>query len=159
MDVLATVVVVAFIVIALWALLVLAVWRSAPSRATTIDVVRLLPDLIRLTTRLARDPATPRSCKLALGGLAVWLAFPIDVIPEFIPVVGPLDDIVMSAIVLRWVGRRVGDGTLRTHWPGTPEGFELVLRLLGRPTPTLTVRGSQHRDPDEHRNDASTGSR
>jgi uncharacterized membrane protein YkvA (DUF1232 family) len=116
----------------LWVLLVLAVWRSAPSRATAIDVVRLLPDLLRLTAGLARDPSTPRSCKVALAGLAVWLASPIDLIPEFVPVIGPLDDIVVSAIVLRWVGRRVGDEALRAHWPGSDDGFGLVMRLLGR---------------------------
>ena len=62
---------------------------------------------------LARDPRTPRSSKDALGGLAVWLASPIDLIPEFLPVIGPLDDIVLTAIVLRWVGRRVGVDALR----------------------------------------------
>jgi uncharacterized membrane protein YkvA (DUF1232 family) len=120
------------IVLGLWTLVVLAVWRSAPSRATAVDVIRLLPDLLRLSAGLARDPATPRSCKLALAGLAVWLASPIDLIPEFVPVIGPLDDIVVAAIVLRWVGRRVGDDALRAHWPGSDEGFALVLRLLGR---------------------------
>lgn len=121
------------VVLGLWALVVLVVWRSAPSRATAVDVVRLLPDLLRLTAGLARDPSTPRACKVALAGLAVWLASPIDLIPEFVPVVGPLDDIVVSAIVLRWVGRRVGDEALRAHWPGSDEGFGLVMRMLGRP--------------------------
>lgn len=128
-----TAVLIGFLVfLGLWALLVVVVWRSAPSRATAIDVVRLLPDLLRMTAGLARDPSTPRSCKVALGGLAVWLASPIDLIPEFVPVIGPLDDIVVSAIVLRWVGRRVGEDALRAHWRGSDEGFELVLRLLGR---------------------------
>lgn len=120
------------VVLAVWALAVLLVWRSAPSRATAVDVVRLLPDVLRLTAGLARDPATPRSCKLALAGLAVWLASPIDLIPEFIPVIGPLDDIVITAIVLRWVGGRVGVDGLRRHWPGSDAGFALVLRLLAR---------------------------
>ena len=102
------------VLLALWALLVLLVWRAAPSRASALDVVRLLPDLLRMTAGLARDPGTPRSCRLALGGLAVWLASPIDLIPEFVPVIGPLDDIVVSAIVLRWVGRRVGIDALRS---------------------------------------------
>lgn len=120
------------VVLAAWALIVIWIWRSSPSRATVVDVVRLLPDVFRLATGLARDPATPRSCRLALAGLAVWIASPIDLIPEFVPVAGPLDDIVVAAIVLRWVGRRVGDDALRAHWPGTPDGFALVLRLLGR---------------------------
>jgi uncharacterized membrane protein YkvA (DUF1232 family) len=133
MNPLLVVLIAVVVFLVLWALVVFAVWRSAPSRATAVDVVRLLPDILRLTAALARDPATPRSCKLALGGLALWLANPIDLIPEFVPVIGPLDDIVMAAIVLRWVGRRVGDDGLRAHWSGSPEGFELVMRLLGRP--------------------------
>jgi uncharacterized membrane protein YkvA (DUF1232 family) len=128
-----TVLIVLLIVLAIWAVVIVAVWRSAPSKASATDVVRLLPDLLRLAASLARDPVTPRSCRLALAGLAVWIASPIDLIPEFVPGIGPLDDIVVAAIVLRWVGRRVGEGALRSHWPGTPDGFTLVLRLLGRP--------------------------
>lgn len=131
MDALGTLIVAVVIVLAAWALVIVAVWRAAPSRATVIDVVRLLPDLVRLAARLVRDPGTPRSSRLALAGLAVWIASPIDLIPEFVPVIGPLDDIVVATIVLRWVGRRVGEDALRTHWPGTSDGFDLVLRLLG----------------------------
>ena len=131
-DVLPAALITILVVLGLWALVVVAVWRAAPSRASARDVVRLLPDLLRLTARLARDPATPRSCKVALAGLGVWLASPIDLIPEFVPVIGPLDDIVVTAIVLRWVGRRVGDEALRAHWPGSEDGFGLVLRLIGR---------------------------
>jgi uncharacterized membrane protein YkvA (DUF1232 family) len=133
MDVLPVALITIAVILGLWALVVVAVWRSAPSQASALDVVRLLPDLLRMTAGLARDPGTPRSCKLALGGLAVWLASPIDLIPEFVPVIGPLDDIVVTAIVLRWVGRRVGLDALRAYWPGSDEGFGLVLRLLGRP--------------------------
>jgi uncharacterized membrane protein YkvA (DUF1232 family) len=133
MDVLPVALITVAVILGLWALVVVAVWRSAPSQASALDVVKLLPDVLRMTAGLARDPGTPRSCKLALGGLAVWLASPIDLIPEFVPVIGPLDDIVVTAIVLRWVGRRVGLDALRAHWPGSDEAFRLVLRLLGRP--------------------------
>jgi uncharacterized membrane protein YkvA (DUF1232 family) len=132
-DVVSVALITIVVILGLWALVVVAVWRAAPSRASALDVVRLLPDLLRMTAGLARDARTPRSCKLALGGLAVWLASPIDLIPEFVPVIGPLDDIVVTAIVLRWVGRRVGVDALRAHWHGSDEGFGLVLRLLGRP--------------------------
>jgi uncharacterized membrane protein YkvA (DUF1232 family) len=121
------------VLLGIWALVLVAVWLAAPSQASALDLVRLLPDLLRMTAGMARDPAMPRSCKVALGGLALWLASPIDLIPEFIPVIGPLDDIVVTAIVLRWVGRRVGIDSLRAHWPGSDEGFGLVRRLLGRP--------------------------
>ena len=121
------------IVLAVWALAILLIWRLAPGRSSLVDAVRLLPDVLRLAAGLARDPATPMSCRIALAGLAVWIASPIDLIPEFVPVVGPLDDIVVAAIVLRWVGRRVGEDALRAHWPGSDEGFALVQRMLGRP--------------------------
>lgn len=134
MEVLPTILAVILVVLAVWAIVIIAVWRSAPSKASAMDVVRLLPDVLRMAARLARDPVTPRSSRIALAGLAVWIASPIDLIPEFLPVIGPLDDIVVAAIVLRWVGRRIGVGALRAHWPGTPEGFALVLRLLGRST-------------------------
>jgi uncharacterized membrane protein YkvA (DUF1232 family) len=132
MEALPTVLAVILLVLAAWAIVVILVWRSAPSEASAMDVVRLLPDVLRMAAGLARDPGTPRSSRLALAGLAVWIASPIDLIPEFLPVIGPLDDIVVAAIVLRWVGRRIGVEALRAHWPGTPEGFALVLRLLGR---------------------------
>jgi len=132
-DPLPTVLVVILLVLAIWAIVIVAVWRSAPSKASAMDVVRLLPDVLRLAAGLARDPVTPRSCRLALAGLALWIASPIDLIPECLPVIGPLDDIVVAAIVLRWVGRRLGEDALRAHWPGTAEGFGLVVRLLGRP--------------------------
>ena len=131
MDAVQALIVAVVIVLAAWALLVVAVWRAAASNATVIDVVRLLPDVLRLAAGLARDPATPRSSRVALAGLAIWIASPIDLIPEFVPVIGPLDDIVVAAIVLRWVGRRIGEDALRAHWPGSSDGFDLVLRLLG----------------------------
>lgn len=132
MDALPTILIVILFMLAAWATVLVVVWRSAPSEASALDVVRMLPDVLRLTAGLAQDPATPRSCKVALAVLAVWLASPIDLIPEFVPVIGPLDDIVVTAIVLRWVGRRVGHEALRAHWPGSEDGFGLVLRLLGR---------------------------
>jgi uncharacterized membrane protein YkvA (DUF1232 family) len=133
MEALPSILGVILVVLAVWAIVVFLVWRSAPSEASAMDVVRLLPDVLRMAARLARDPVTPRSSRLALAGLALWIASPIDLIPEFLPVIGPLDDIVVAAIVLRWVGRRIGVDALRAHWPGTPDGFALVLRLLGRP--------------------------
>ena len=133
MDPLPIALAVILVVLGVWALAVIVLWRAAPAKTTLLDAVRLLPDVLRLAAGLARDPTTPRSCRLALAGLALWIASPIDQIPEFIPVLGPVDDIVVAAIVLRWVGRRIGEDALRAHWPGTTEGFSLVLRLLGRP--------------------------
>jgi uncharacterized membrane protein YkvA (DUF1232 family) len=131
-DALRTVFAVVVALLAAWAVTIVLIWRFAPNQARLLDVVRLLPDVLRLAASLAADPTTPRSSRVALAVLAVWIASPIDLIPEFVPVIGPLDDIVVAAIVLRWVGRRVGEETLRSHWPGSAEGFGLVLRLLGR---------------------------
>jgi uncharacterized membrane protein YkvA (DUF1232 family) len=131
MDVLSTVLVVVLILLAVRAIVLVVCGARRPARPAPLDVVRMLPDVLRLTAGRARDPATPRSCKVALAGLAVWLASPIDPIPEFLPVIGPLDDIVVTAIVLRWVGRRVGEQGLRAHWPGSDDGFGLLLRMLG----------------------------
>ena len=148
-DLLPAVLVGILVFLGLWALLLVVVWRSAPSRATAIDVVRLLPDLLRMTAGLARDPSTPRSCKVALGGLAVWLASPIDLIPEFVPVIGPLDDIVVSAIVLRWVGRRVGRGRATSALARLGWGFSgwcCGYWADRRPEDLARHRGGAHRD-------------
>ena len=132
MDPVRTVLTIVLALLAVWAIAIVVIWRLAPKESRLLDVVRLLPDVLRMAAALATDPSTPRSSRIALAGLAVWIASPIDLIPEFIPVLGPLDDIVIAAIVLRWVGRRLGEDALRARWPGTPEGFGLVLRLLGR---------------------------
>jgi uncharacterized membrane protein YkvA (DUF1232 family) len=64
--------------------------------------------------------------------LLVWLINPIDLVPEFIPVLGPLDDVVVAVLVLRYVRRRLGDDELRRRWPGTSEGYSLLSGGLGR---------------------------
>jgi uncharacterized membrane protein YkvA (DUF1232 family) len=67
-----------------------------------------------------------------LWGAAIWLVSPIDLIPEFLPVVGPLDDLVIAALALRFVLRRVGDGVVREHRRGDPRSLELLLRFAAR---------------------------
>jgi uncharacterized membrane protein YkvA (DUF1232 family) len=69
--------------------------------------------------------------KVALVLLLAWLISPIDLIPEFIPILGPLDDVVVAVLVLRYVRRKVGLEGLRSRWPGTPEGFALLSRIIG----------------------------
>ena len=116
--------------IAVWLLAVLLIWLHRPSRELALPALRLLPDILRLVRRLLADPATTRGQRAALIGLMVWIASPIDLVPEFLPVIGPLDDLVVTALVLRWVARRVGRNRLRELWPGPPEGFGLLERLL-----------------------------
>jgi uncharacterized membrane protein YkvA (DUF1232 family) len=117
----------------IWLLLVLILWLHRPSRELAGPAMRLLPDVLRLIGRLLADPTTPRSVRAALLFLGAWLAFPIDLIPDFIPGLGQLDDLVVAAIVLRWVGRRLGPERIEASWPGTPQSYDLLLRLLRLP--------------------------
>ena len=88
------------------------------------------PELTRLVLRLVRDPATPTRYRVGLVALGAWLAFPIDIIPDFLPVIGVLDDIVLAALVLRWVGRGLGIERIEAAWPGSPEGLAILRRAL-----------------------------
>jgi uncharacterized membrane protein YkvA (DUF1232 family) len=123
-------VVLAALVIGVWLVAVALIWLHRPSRELAMPLLRLVPDVLRLVRRLMADPATPTPVRLALGGLLLWIVSPIDLIPEFLPGIGPLDDIVVAVLVLRWAGRRIGRDQLRAQWPGTPESFALLERLL-----------------------------
>ena len=114
-----------------WLLLVGFLWLHRPSRDLAAVGLRLIPDLVRLVRALLADRGTPRSARLALVGLLVYLLSPLDLIPDFVPVIGAVDDLIVAAVVLRWVGRRVGLDDLRSRWTGDPAGFEILRRLLG----------------------------
>lgn len=125
------VIVAATVLIAAWLILAALVWLHRPTRELAAPALRLIPDLVRLVRSLIADRRTPRSAKLALGGLLLYLLSPIDLIPDFIPGLGSLDDIAVAAVILRWAGRRIGVNELRSHWTGSEAGFELLRRLLG----------------------------
>ncbi|GGN94367.1 hypothetical protein GCM10010112_83620 [Actinoplanes lobatus] len=95
------------------------------------EMLRLLPDLLRLLKRLAGDKGLPRGVRVRLWLLLVYLAVPIDLIPDFIPVIGYADDAIVVALVLRSVARRAGAQALHRHWPGSPAGLAAVLRTAG----------------------------
>ena len=95
------------------------------------ELIGLIPNLLLLFKDLVRDERVPRSAKLWLGFAAVWLASPIDLIPEFIPVLGPLDDAVVAAVVLRHLVRKAGSEVVYEHWRGDPSTIARVLRLFG----------------------------
>jgi uncharacterized membrane protein YkvA (DUF1232 family) len=103
-----------------WLVLIAVLRLSRPTRDVAGPAARLIPDLATLVHALFRDKATPRSVRIALAGLLVWLACPLDLIREFIPVIGPLDDLVLACLVLRWTGKRMGPLWIRQHWQGTP---------------------------------------
>ncbi len=117
--------------VAIWSILAVVLWLTSREKLDLMDMVRLLPDLARLMKGLATDPAVPRSARVALVLLLAFVASPIDLIPDFIPVIGFADDVVLIVLVLRWVTRRAGPAALTQHWPGTPEGLAAVRRVCG----------------------------
>jgi uncharacterized membrane protein YkvA (DUF1232 family) len=116
---------------------VLAVVR--PRGGLLREALRLLPDVLRLVRRLAADPELPRGVRVRLALLLAYLAFPIDLVPDFIPVLGYADDAVIVIAVLRSVVRRAGVQAVRRHWPGSDDGFAALARLTGLDKPTTTT--------------------
>ncbi len=119
----------------LWIALVVAlVWlgrrHGDPTRPS--DALRLVPDVIRLFRRLAADPTLPRGVRVRLALLVGYLLLPIDLVPDFIPVIGYADDALIVVWALRSVTRSVGPEALDRHWPGTPEGLAALKLLRGR---------------------------
>jgi uncharacterized membrane protein YkvA (DUF1232 family) len=121
--------------VAVWIVLLALLWIFRPRDVALGELVRIVPDVVRLGRRLLSDRAVPFGVKAALVGLLGWLLNPIDLVPEFIPVLGPLDDVVVAVLVLRYVWRRLGDADLRRRWPGTPEGYALLSRIIGGSRP------------------------
>ena len=91
----------------------------------------LVPDCLVLVRRLAGDARVPRRRRLLLGALLVYLAVPVDLVPDVIPVAGQLDDAIVVALALRAVLRAAGPGVLREHWPGPASTLRLIERLAG----------------------------
>ena len=119
-----------------WVALVAVLMLGRPRGTLLTEALRLLPDVLRLIRRLAADPDLPRGVRIRLGALLVYLASPIDLIPDFIPVLGYADDAIFVTAVLRSVARRAGIDAVRAHWPGTGDGFAALARLTGLPGTT-----------------------
>jgi uncharacterized membrane protein YkvA (DUF1232 family) len=115
--------------------LVVVLWRLAPDRGRIRESLRLLPDVVRLLSRLARDETLPLGVRVRLWALLAYLALPIDLVPDFIPVIGYADDAILVAATLRSVARVAGAPALTRHWPGTPQGLAAVRRLAGLADP------------------------
>ena len=133
MDVLGPVLIAVAAIAAVWLILVALIWLHRPSRDLALPALRALPDIVRLARRLLADPRTPARHRVALVVLIVWLVSPIDLLPEFLPGIGPLDDIVAAAVILGWIGRGTGRGRLEELWPGDAAGFGVVARMLRLP--------------------------
>jgi uncharacterized membrane protein YkvA (DUF1232 family) len=101
--------------------------RKSDARA----LAGFIPDCVVLFSRLLRDPRVPRRGKLLLALLVGYLSMPFDLVPDFVPVAGQLDDAIIVAFVLRAVLLASGPELAREHWPGPPTSLELVLRIAG----------------------------
>jgi len=114
-----------------WLALVVALIIVRPRGGLLREALRLLPDVLRLVRRLAADQALPRAVRVRLGLVLAYLAVPIDLIPDFVPVLGYADDAIIVTAVLRGVVRRAGIDAVRAHWPGNDDGFTALTRLTG----------------------------
>lgn len=113
------------VVLASWSVLV-ALARRLPPGAVK-DLATVLPACATTVNRLRRDPRVPRRAKAAFAFAALWVVSPIDLIPEFLPVIGPLDDVIVVALALRYAARRVPREVLFEAWPAEPRLLERLL--------------------------------
>jgi uncharacterized membrane protein YkvA (DUF1232 family) len=117
----------ALLVYTLFVVWLIAAGRKEEARA----VAGLVPDFVVLFRRLLSDRRVSRRRKFVLAALIPYLAMPFDLVPDFIPVAGYLDDAVLVAFVLRHVLRGSGPELIEEHWPGPHSSLALVLRLAG----------------------------
>jgi uncharacterized membrane protein YkvA (DUF1232 family) len=129
-DWLKPILIAAVVMVGLWALLVLLAARLPAGLLK--DLAGFLPACVTLARRLRADPRVPWQAKAAVMVAGLWVLSPIDLLPEFLPVIGPLDDVVVVALALRYAARRVPRQMLLEAWPGDPW---LLERLLGTPAP------------------------
>lgn len=108
----------------------LALGRRTDARA----LAGFVPDCLRMIRRLIADPGTTLAQRIALVALLGYLAVPFDLVPDFIPVVGVLDDAILVGLTLRWLLRTRSAEEIRSAWPGPSSSLEVVLRAAGRPS-------------------------
>lgn len=121
----------ALIVTAIVYAVIIGVLVLVGRRTAAREVATLLPNLLRLFKGLIKDPRVPRGSKALLVLGAAWVASPIDLIPEFIPLLGPLDDAVVAALILRHLLKTAGRDVIGEHWHGEPATLERLLKLVG----------------------------
>lgn len=107
-------------------------------------LLRALPDLLRLVARLAGDPTLPRSAKIALGAAVLYLASPIDLVPDFVPALGYADDVLLAAILVDGILNHVDRALVLRCWPGTGESLDRLARVA-RALAAWVPRGLQSR--------------
>jgi uncharacterized membrane protein YkvA (DUF1232 family) len=114
-----------------WALLLVVFWLLRPKDVPVRELLGVIPDVLRLLRSLIGDGSVPADVRIVLIGLIAWIVSPIDLIPEFVPGLGPLDDVIVAIVAMRYVRRRVGLEALRDRWVGTDDGFALLARVIG----------------------------
>ncbi|MFL4475001.1 YkvA family protein [Paeniglutamicibacter sp. MACA_103] len=132
-----------------YAALLALLWRHALRNPGTVrlgDALRLLPDVLRFLGRLVADRALKRWPRIMLALLLGYLASPIDLVPDFIPVIGYADDVLVVALVLRLIVRSSGRAALARNWRGSEAGMRLIEQLAGLPAPTPRQPGSTRPD-------------
>ena len=121
-------------VVVLWLVLLICFAILRPPGATLRDAVRIVPDAIRLVHRLARSRELDRAARVRLYLLLGYVAIPIDLVSDVIPVIGYADDAIVIGVALGSVSRRAGPDIVREHWPGTDDGLVLLAQLCRIPT-------------------------
>lgn len=124
---------VAAALIVCWIALITALIIVRPRGNLLREAMRILPDTLRLIRRLAADRSLPRGVRIRLWLVLAYLASPLDLIPDIIPVIGYADDAIIVTAVLRGVVRAAGPEAVRAHWPGTDDGYTALARLTGLP--------------------------
>jgi len=114
-----------------WSLLLVVFWLLRPRDVSVRELLGVIPDVLRLLRSLIGDGSVPADVRIVLVGLIAWIISPIDLIPEFIPGLGPLDDVIVAIVAMRYVRRRVGLEALRDRWVGSEDGFALLSRVIG----------------------------
>ena len=114
-----------------WLVLVVLLVVARPRGVALGELARFVPDVARLVGSLARDDTLARGARFRLFLLLAYLASPIDLVPDFVPVLGYADDAIVAAVALRSLVRTAGHEALDAHWKGTPDGLAMVRRLAG----------------------------
>jgi uncharacterized membrane protein YkvA (DUF1232 family) len=117
--------------LSIWIVLVVVLIILKPKTQTIKEALRILPDILRLIHSLSKDKKLPLSSRLRIWGLVGYLALPIDLIPDFIPVIGYADDAIIMAFVFRSIVKKSGKAALEIHWKGSDQGLQLIYKLTG----------------------------